>query len=716
MAPDMPRIFLLPTHLQADELRGLEERIPTLTQNVQEADIVVGRISRPERALFELRRLKLVTEPVAQEEIRGIGRGHDGDGDGDGDDASELLPKRPRLSESGALGARGDLDSPRAPGDTILVLKLAWLLDSLEQDVALPVDDYLLYRGRKLPSQPRNDSHLGTSQSRQGSEGEAAAEQAAEDRRTVGDSPRPQRATRRRTGSPNKPGRQNRAEPLALHHETTSEHTAPLPPIPDFLHATYSCQRPSLVNPPNAEFIKELKAVRTLRLLQGDQIGVRAYSTSIASLAAYPYLLQRPQEIERLPGCGAKIAKLYRQWTTAGCTDETKAAATDTELAVLQKFYNIWGVADKTAHQFYKRGWRDLDDVVEHGWDSLSRVQQIGVKYYDEFQLKIPRAETEAIANVILAHARRIDAGFQMVIVGSYRRGKPTSGDVDVVLSHPDEAQTLGFINKLVLSLEKGAFITHTLSVWTWSSERGQVPLPWGGQNRSAGSGFDTLDKAMVVWQKPEDGKGPAAPRPAPHRRVDIIITPWKTAGCAVLGWSGGTTFQRDLRRYCKAKMGFKFDSSGVRTRANGTWVDLEGSERGPAPDMETAEKRVFEGLHLDQFWNDRLLTKAIFAKGVSELTEAEAKRTFGPQPTITAYNQRGHGSIDNTKSKRVVKARKGEDPRGGAGGPSAKVEMNTAFPVEAIGSSPQKPNGVMRSSNLMGLCFWLSADRRQLT
>lgn len=39
-----------------------------------------------------------------------------------------------------------------------------------------------------------------------------------------------------------------------------------------------------------------------------------------------------------------------------GCTEETKAAAVDTELAVLRKFYEIWGVADATAREFYKKG------------------------------------------------------------------------------------------------------------------------------------------------------------------------------------------------------------------------------------------------------------------------------------------------------------------------------------------------------------------------
>lgn len=222
-------------------------------------------------------------------------------------------------------------------------------------------------------------------------------------------------------------------------------------------------------------------------------------------------------------------------------------------------------------------------------------MQQIGVKFYDEFQLRIPRQETEAISSVILSHAHRVDPGFQMVVVGSYRRGKPTSGDVDVIVSHPDEAQTLGIIEKLVSSLEKSGFITHILSIWTRNSERGQAPLVWKGDDRPSGSGFDTLDKALVVWQDPDTKE-----QGGPHRRVDIIVSPWKTAGCAILGWSGETTFQRDLRRYCKARLGLKFDSSGVRSRADGAWVDLEGSEGRPAPDMETAERRVFEGLGLE--------------------------------------------------------------------------------------------------------------------
>lgn len=269
---------------------------------------------------------------------------------------------------------------------------------------------------------------------------------------------------------------------------------------------------------------------------------------------------------------------------------------------MLKLFYDIWGVAETTARDFYNRGWRDLNDIVEYGWDSLTRVQQIGVKYYNEFQLKIPRAEVEAIADVLLAHANRIRRGFQMVIVGGYRRGKLQSGDVDVVLSHPDEAATQNFVERIVVSLEKDGYITHTLSLSTANSERGQAPVSWKGNMRKTGTGFDTLDKALVVWQDPVwEATEEVKKNPNPHRRVDIIISPWKTAGCAVLGWTSGTTFQRDLRRYCKKERSLKFDSSGIRSRMDGSWVDLESGPDGEAaPDMLTAERRVFAGLELE--------------------------------------------------------------------------------------------------------------------
>ena len=188
-------------------------------------------------------------------------------------------------------------------------------------------------------------------------------------------------------------------------------------------------------------------------------------------------MADKKAEVGRLPGCGNKIAMLFQEFKETGQIKEAKEDESDPKLAVLKLFYEIWGAGGTTAREFYNKGWRDLDDVVEYGWESLSRVQQVGVKYYDELQLKIPRAEVEDISNTILKHANQIRKGFQIVIVGGYRRGKLESGDVDVVLSHPDEAATRNFVESIVVSLEQSKHITHTLILSTKNSERGQLPV-----------------------------------------------------------------------------------------------------------------------------------------------------------------------------------------------------------------------------------------------
>ncbi|KAI1205972.1 Nucleotidyltransferase [Annulohypoxylon truncatum] len=602
MLLQFPIIYLLPTHIDPDELPEWESKIPTLTYDINEADVILGKIANRERAKFELRRRKILTEdvpsasdsssgsygpPLKRRKLSGSSspestysskQGVVHDRDGSPDDGTGV---RVPVGQKGQMVGSIDTEDDKS---IIKVVKLAWFIDCLAQESILPIDDYLIYRGRKTQNvtnePPLNPNDvLQRAMHEGGNERPTSRGESAQHLRTLGNVKRP-----------------------ALIQESTSEHEdrSQMPPIPDYLHTPYSCQRPTPFTPPNKSFIEELYKVRTLRQLKNDEIGVRAYSTSIASLSAYPYLISKPSEIARLPGCSDKIAELYRQWKANGCLEEVEAAKADPKMSVLQDFYNIWGVAATTSQEFYKKGWRDRDHIVEYGWDSLTRVQQIGLKYYDELQEKIPRSEVEGIGRTILGHTNKLCKGFQMVIVGGYRRGKTESGDVDVILSHPEESVTSNFIVEIVNSLEKEKYITHTLTMSTKNSERGQTPVSWKGQNRKAGAGFDTLDKALVVWQNPHWDKKASSKNPNPHRRVDIIISPWVTAGCAVIGWTGATTFERDLRRYCRHVKGLKFDSSGVRSRTDGSWVDLESDANGPAPDMLTAERRVFERLSLE--------------------------------------------------------------------------------------------------------------------
>ena len=536
-----------------------------------------------------------------------------------------------------------DLDVAGTEGK-VLVVSLRWLYKCIRESRVLPINSYILLEARvedKMGEESSSSGHVA-----KGKEGDALSIRSADRRSTTPTlasaildrakaDARPAIAKMRKRDRINEAAWQDvegksfssstqggrlrgqtygRPRPARLVHQTTSDidevSDTELPPKPDWVigNKIFSCERCTPLETPNDHFIEQLKRIRLARQLTLDEIGVRAYSTSIASLSAYPYLIRSSREILALPGCDQKIAHLFSEYkSNDGRLQAVEEINSDLALKALEEFYQIWGVGATTAREFYyHKGWRDLDDIIEYGWSMLTRVQQIGLKYYDEFLLKIPRKDVEDIAAIVTRHAAAVsDERIQCAIVGGYRRGKPESGDVDVILSHPDEAQTLNVIERVVRALEGEGWITHTLSLHLTTSHRNQQPLPI---QSGSGGGFDTLDKALVVWQDPEWpsksadlSTNPKIKNPNPHRRVDIIISPWRTVGCAVAGWTSGTTFQRDLRRYCKRVKGWKFDSSGVRDRGNGRWLDLEGytDPKTRCTTWQEAERKVFDGLGL---------------------------------------------------------------------------------------------------------------------
>ncbi|KAM0693488.1 hypothetical protein Q7P36_006743 [Cladosporium allicinum] len=648
----LPPIFVSATHFDPTALHELEDSLvdsgAALTYDLNEAGIVISKVTRKPRVLFDLKARGVWTEEadvdseVKDEEKDNVSveRGTDSEGEGVREVGTSKRPpaKRARSIEASAVISSDSL---------IRVVKVDWFEESEKAGEPLPLQRFLTYQGRRVaksasatPSTsnqttPRKLTHLSklSGQPRGGNTSPTASilERAKEDASTH--PPRADRFGKRKfgqhisssNGTASWEAGSKHQQHAHLLQKTTSEDvsgvSSDLPEMPEWVKAgtKYACQRLTPANTPNEPFIALLKKIKLARLLTNDEIGVRAYSTSIAALSAYPHKISNPREILYLPGCDAKIANLYVEWSNTGTIKAVEDIEADEDLQVLRLFYEIWGVGATTAREFfYDKGWRDLDDIVEFGWKTLSRVQQIGVKFYDEFLDLIPRAEVGGIAQVVHRHACKVrDNDIQSLVVGGHRRGKEASGDVDIIVSHPDEKKTLNLVGDIVASLEEEGWITHTLLLSLHSTNRGQETLPFRSGSGHGGHGFDTLDKALVVWQDPvwrdygdletNENDQDKKKNPNIHRRVDIIISPWRTVGCAVLGWSAGTTFERDLRRYAKDVKGWKFDSSGVRNRGNGEVVDLEGfysyegeHGQGRAETMLQAERRVFEGMCIE--------------------------------------------------------------------------------------------------------------------
>jgi DNA polymerase IV len=161
-------------------------------------------------------------------------------------------------------------------------------------------------------------------------------------------------------------------------------------------------------------------------------------------------------------------------------------------------------------------------------------------------------------------HLHSIEPGCVSTIVGGYRRGKPSSNDIDIVFTHPTKMSAKGLCARLVERLRSAGLVTYVLRTYCPTSLCFVTQYTLTRADLSSfhehdalrTAQWDSLEKALTVYRS-HNGL---------HRRVDLICAIPETYWTAVLGWTGGTMFERDFRLAAKS-IGLKFDSTGITRR-----------------------------------------------------------------------------------------------------------------------------------------------------
>ena len=73
-----------------------------------------------------------------------------------------------------------------------------------------------------------------------------------------------------------------------------------------------------------------------------------------------------------------------------------KELSSQEEIKAVELFTNVWGAGICTAQAWVRRGYRKLDDLKADD-AGLTRNQQIGLTYYDEFFERMDRDEAGKI-------------------------------------------------------------------------------------------------------------------------------------------------------------------------------------------------------------------------------------------------------------------------------------------------------------------------------
>ncbi|XLR64784.1 hypothetical protein HN51_007290 [Arachis hypogaea] len=308
------------------------------------------------------------------------------------------------------------------------------------------------------------------------------------------------------------------------------------------------------------------KLVNIYRAL-GDDRRSFSYYKAIAVIEKLPFKIESTDQIKDLPSIGKSMKDHVQEIITTGKLSKLEHFETDEKVRTISLFGEVWGIGPATALKLYEKGHRTLDDLRND--DSLTNAQKLGLKYFDDIRQRIPRHEVQEMERILQKVGEEVLPGVIIVCGGSYRRGKATCGDIDVIITHPDGQSHKGFLPKFVQCLKDIDFLREDL-VFSTHSEEG------------TDSGVDTYFGFCTY------------PGRELRHRIDLKVYPRDIYAFGLIAWTGNDVLNRRLRLLAESK-GFRLDDTGLFPATQGS-----GGKRGAkgiASLKFDTEKEVFDFL-----------------------------------------------------------------------------------------------------------------------
>jgi len=219
---------------------------------------------------------------------------------------------------------------------------------------------------------------------------------------------------------------------------------------------------------PNADFVDFLFELANYeKNVNRNVFKHNAYRKAASIISKLPERLQSGEEAQKLDGVGKQIAKKIDEFISTGKLQKIEKIRNDDSSTSINELTRVAGIGPAKARELFDAGITSVEELKKNQ-DSLTPYQKIGLKHFEDFELRIPRDEIGEIEIKAKKAIQSLDENYQVTICGSYRRGLPTSGDADILLTHADfdshsESKNNPFLKKVVKKLESIGLITDTL-------------------------------------------------------------------------------------------------------------------------------------------------------------------------------------------------------------------------------------------------------------
>lgn len=199
----------------------------------------------------------------------------------------------------------------------------------------------------------------------------------------------------------------------------------------------------------NRQVAEMLRLMGQLHEVRGDNpFRVRAFMAGADAVERLPRRVNELdiEELRALAGIGDRLASVVQEICGTGSSEELAALQGEVP-ASLVELLRVEGVGPKTAGRLWRElgvtSVAELKEAAERG--RIRRLKGFGPKREAELLRGVERFSgkerrmTRAAADLLLSGLAEVLAPGQYVVAGSYRRGRATVGDIDLVSCEPPE-------------------------------------------------------------------------------------------------------------------------------------------------------------------------------------------------------------------------------------------------------------------------------------
>ena len=184
-----------------------------------------------------------------------------------------------------------------------------------------------------------------------------------------------------------------------------------------------------------------------------------ALQKAISNLKDVKFEIKNSNDVKDIKGIGNGILKRIDEILNTGTLEDlstTNVSFNENSKNLLNIFKNITGVGDVKAFEWANLGYSSINDIlvaIRDGKLEVTHHIKIGLKYYDEFQKRIPQSEVKQIENIFQNILLKFNNKLSFHICGSYRRGCIDSGDVDILFTNFNDTNNDIYSNKYLSNL-----------------------------------------------------------------------------------------------------------------------------------------------------------------------------------------------------------------------------------------------------------------------